>query len=178
MFTLLVNYWPTNGACERHLILSQVSSVIISGFIKNLNKKPLSWIPNTLLNRVEQVKSQNLAMFGRALKSHSLPLVGATTQLFARSVAMKPRVNPTKYTSFQAIELPLNVDPNESTRFSPNRAREVNASSLLVHNMNFAKSLSVEGSSIDVTSSVDPHVATYDCNNAVSLNSSMQTNVS
>lgn len=119
-------------------------------------------------------------MFGRVIRSHSLPFIG-TTQLFTRSVVAKAVVDPSKYTAYHALELPLNVDPNESTRFSPNRSRELNASSLLVHNANFTKSASLDGL-IDVTSTetilVDPHVASYDCNNAVSLNSTMQSNVS
>lgn len=114
-------------------------------------------------------------MFSRILKAHSFP-----TQLFTRSVVVKSRVDPSKYSSIQSIDLPLNVDPNESTRFSPNRARELNSSSLLVHSSNYAKSVGFEGT-IDVTAvestCLNPHVASYDCNNTVSLNSTMQSNV-
>lgn len=110
-------------------------------------------------------------MLGRALRS----LVG-TAQTFVRKAA-QARPETLKFAGqLQALELPPNVDPNESTRFSPQRAREINASSLLVHGSN----LSTENL-IDVTLEAIPNdrrVAFYDCNNAVALNSTMQSNVS
>lgn len=120
-------------------------------------------------------------MFGRTFRSYSVPLVG-WTQIPFRNVTKARVESLVRYAAVQqTLELPLNVDPNEATRFSPNRSREVNASSLLVHNVNITKFASVDGL-IDVTSiesiGTDPHISSYDCNNSVSLNSTMQSNVS
>ncbi|XP_049281532.1 uncharacterized protein LOC125762935 isoform X2 [Anopheles funestus] len=84
------------------------------------------------------------------------------------------------------LPLPPNIDASETRRFSPLRSRDINASALLTHQSVTPISISTGGVSasglIDVTvdmsaGSVDPHVASYDCTGAVSLNSTMQSNV-
>uniref|UniRef100_A0A4Y0BR95 DUF1279 domain-containing protein n=1 Tax=Anopheles funestus TaxID=62324 RepID=A0A4Y0BR95_ANOFN len=84
------------------------------------------------------------------------------------------------------LPLPPNIDASETRRFSPLRSRDINASALLTHQSVTPINISTGGVSasglIDVTvdmsaGSVDPHVASYDCTGAVSLNSTMQSNV-
>ncbi|XP_052866028.1 uncharacterized protein LOC128272290 [Anopheles cruzii] len=79
------------------------------------------------------------------------------------------------------LPLPPNIDATETSRFSPLRSRDINASAMLTH-----QSTAPSGSPIDVTvdmssssanTAVDPHVESYDCRGAVSLNSAMQSNV-
>lgn len=73
-----------------------------------------------------------------------------------------------------ALKLPTNiVDINaaEVGRFSPSRERDISGP---VINSYYKKQYF---SQIDVTSQPDPHVNKYDCRGAVSLSSSMQSNV-
>lgn len=61
------------------------------------------------------------------------------------------------------------------TKFSQERSRDINAGAILTHH----SQLGVP-SRIDITvdnSKEDSHVRSYDCSGAVSLNSSMQSNV-
>ncbi|XP_050079045.1 uncharacterized protein LOC126565878 [Anopheles maculipalpis] len=85
------------------------------------------------------------------------------------------------------LPLPPNIDASETRRFSPLRSRDINASALLTHQSLAPIDLAANGVSdagmIDVTvdmsaaGAMDPHVQSYDCTGAVSLNSSMQSNV-
>lgn len=85
------------------------------------------------------------------------------------------------------LPLPPNIDASETRRFSPLRSRDINASALLTHQslapVDLARSgMMTDAGMIDVTvdmsaGAVDPHVQSYDCTGAVSLNSSMQSNV-
>ncbi|XP_053662885.1 uncharacterized protein LOC128712016 [Anopheles marshallii] len=82
------------------------------------------------------------------------------------------------------LPLPPNIDASETRRFSPLRSRDINASALLTHQSAAPVDVSAVPAvgMIDVTVDmsgglVDPHVASYDCTGAVSLNSSMQSNV-
>ncbi|XP_026756882.1 uncharacterized protein LOC113516637 [Galleria mellonella] len=75
-----------------------------------------------------------------------------------------------------AIKLPINIEDinsSEMGRFSPQRDRDISAPVICYHyekqNQNFSK--------IDITSQPDPHVNKYDCRGAVSLSSTMQSNV-
>uniref|UniRef100_A0A182MD47 DUF1279 domain-containing protein n=1 Tax=Anopheles culicifacies TaxID=139723 RepID=A0A182MD47_9DIPT len=82
------------------------------------------------------------------------------------------------YPMAATLPLPPNIDASETRRFSPLRSRDINASALLTHQ----SATPSEAGLIDVTvdmsgGSVDPHVASYDCTGAVSLNSTMQSNV-
>lgn len=86
-------------------------------------------------------------------------------------------VTPVKrFPQAAALKLPNNVvDINaaEMGRFGPTRERDISGpvinSHFLKNNQNFAK--------IDITAQADPHVNKYDCRGAVSLSSSMQSNV-
>lgn len=85
------------------------------------------------------------------------------------------------------LPLPPNIDATETSRFSPLRSRDINASAMLTHQSlapNPVDVAAVNGT-IDVTvdqsqgrsGTFDPHVESYDCTGAVSLNSAMQSNV-
>ncbi|XP_037038876.1 uncharacterized protein LOC119076314 [Bradysia coprophila] len=78
------------------------------------------------------------------------------------------------YPQAERLPLPLNIDPAEMTKFSPQRSRDINAGAMLTHQSQ------LHPSRIDITvdnSQEDSHVRSYDCSGAVSLNSSMQSNV-
>uniref|UniRef100_A0A6M2DWF6 Uncharacterized protein n=1 Tax=Xenopsylla cheopis TaxID=163159 RepID=A0A6M2DWF6_XENCH len=77
-----------------------------------------------------------------------------------------------QYPQAQPIPLPNNIN-DDTAHFSPQRARDLTGPAILNHqslntNVNYK---------IDVTAEVDSHTQCYDCNGAVSLNSSMQSNV-
>lgn len=89
-------------------------------------------------------------------------------------------------TRVAVLPLPNNIDPAETTRFSPNRTRDITGPVILSQQ---AQSVL---SNIDVTAdntntattapntgydAQDPHVQSYDCFGAVSLNAVMQSNV-
>jgi len=79
------------------------------------------------------------------------------------------------YPQAERLPLPLNIDPAEMTKFSPQRSRDINAGAMLTHHSQVGFP-----SRIDITvdnSQEDSHVRSYDCSGAVSLNSSMQSNV-
>lgn len=83
-----------------------------------------------------------------------------------------------KYPAAPALKIPSNIDQHESSKFSPQRFRELTASTMLTHPLTFTEPGRMDR--IDVTvdsSSMDPHIASYDCLHTVSLNSSMQSNV-
>jgi hypothetical protein len=74
--------------------------------------------------------------------------------------------------------LPPNIDPTECTRFSPQRSRDItsNAIGLQFADTRNAIDVTLDNSASQMSLS-DPHVASYDCNGAISLNSVMQSNV-
>jgi len=89
------------------------------------------------------------------------------------------------------LPLPNNIDAAESTRFSPQRTRDI-SSDVLTQYSNYVAALQAPMSAtIDITAdnsysvanatqnsyNMDPHVQSYDCFGAVSLNSVMQSNV-
>lgn len=83
------------------------------------------------------------------------------------------------YPMAELMPLPHNIDQNESTRFSPQRHRDLNGT-ILAANQLFQQQQPQQ--SIDITvdqsrSAHDPHVGPYDCQGAVSLSASMQSNV-
>nr|XP_049464154.1 uncharacterized protein LOC120959911 [Anopheles coluzzii] len=80
-----------------------------------------------------------------------------------------------------ALPLPPNIDASETRRFSPLRSRDINATALLTH-QSYAPNAGLIDVTVDMSNggqqgAVDPHVESYDCTGAVSLNSSMQSNV-
>ncbi|XP_055303013.1 uncharacterized protein LOC129568769 isoform X2 [Sitodiplosis mosellana] len=82
------------------------------------------------------------------------------------------------YPQAEPLPLPINIDPNESMRFSPQRARDITSNTIATNIWN-ARSfdITIDSSKYDIKSDADPHVGSYDCTGAVSLNSSMQSNV-
>lgn len=80
-----------------------------------------------------------------------------------------------KFPPAAALKLPTNVvdiNASEMSRFSPMRERDISGpviSSCYKKQNDFGK--------IDITVQSDPHVNKYDCRGAVSLSSSMQSNV-
>lgn len=79
-----------------------------------------------------------------------------------------------KFPPAMALKLPTNVDINatEVSRFSPQRERDISGP---VINSCYKKQEAF--GKIDITTQADPHTNKYDCRGAVSLNSSMQSNV-
>lgn len=76
------------------------------------------------------------------------------------------------YPATEPLPFPINIDPTESTRFSPQRARDITSTVIAANIWNHVDI------TMDTTNDqLDPHVASYDCTGAVSLNSSMQSNV-
>ncbi|XP_031624968.1 uncharacterized protein LOC116341804 [Contarinia nasturtii] len=81
------------------------------------------------------------------------------------------------YPMAEPLPLPLNIDPSESMKFSPQRARDITSNAIATNIWN-ARSIDITiDSSNYAKSNDDPHVNSYDCTGAVSLNSSMQSNV-
>lgn len=82
------------------------------------------------------------------------------------------------YPQAEPLPLPVNIDPSESMRFSPQRARDISSTTISTNIWNQRViDITVDSSRYDVKSDADPHVGSYDCTGAVSLNSSMQSNV-
>lgn len=82
------------------------------------------------------------------------------------------------YAQAEPLPLPHNIDLNESTRFSPQRHRDMNGFMLAAH----THQTTFDRQPIDITvdqstAAADAHVGRYDCTGAVSLRSSMQSNV-
>lgn len=83
--------------------------------------------------------------------------------------------SPYKFPQVAALKLPTNVvDINsaETGRFSPSRERDISGP---VINSYHEKHQKMSG--IDITAQSDPYAHKYDCTGAVSLSSSMQSNV-
>ena len=85
-----------------------------------------------------------------------------------------------EYPQAQLLPLPSNIDQSETIRFSPLRYRDINSSVIVSHNSSASFNSPIIDVTVDSTtkaSATDPHVASYDCNGAVNLNSAMQSNV-
>jgi len=80
-----------------------------------------------------------------------------------------------EYPQAELLPLPMNIDPTESTRFSPQRARDITSTAINTHTWNNID-ITMDSSRL-ASSALDPHVGSYDCTGAVSLSSSMQSNV-
>ncbi|XP_055599479.1 uncharacterized protein LOC129748764 [Uranotaenia lowii] len=83
------------------------------------------------------------------------------------------------YPAAAALPLPANIDPTETTRFSPHRARDINSSAILTHQSSYVANnidVTVDNSNVRLNS-VDPHVQSYDSRGGVSMHSVMQSNV-
>uniref|UniRef100_W8AZ70 Protein FAM210B n=2 Tax=Ceratitis capitata TaxID=7213 RepID=W8AZ70_CERCA len=82
------------------------------------------------------------------------------------------------------LPLPNNIDPAETTRFSPNRTRDITGPVILSQQAQSKIDITTDNSITAATTSStsnygvqDPHVQSYDCFGAVSLNAVMQSNV-
>lgn len=83
-----------------------------------------------------------------------------------------------EYPQAAALPLPINIDPTESHRFSPQRARDITSTAIATNIWNQRTiDITIDSTQYDIKSNADPHVDSYDCTGAVSLNSSMQSNV-
>ncbi|XP_063699646.1 uncharacterized protein LOC134830184 [Culicoides brevitarsis] len=99
------------------------------------------------------------------------------TRKYQNAIATKLSSNDGQYRE-EKLSLPHNIDPNESNRFSTQRSRELNSSSMLFHHSNFIGGKQNLDITLDNSSkAADPHVKFYDSHNAVSLNAVMQSNV-
>lgn len=82
------------------------------------------------------------------------------------------------YPQAETLPLPLNIDPTESMRFSPQRARDITSNAIATNIWNTRSfDITIDSSKYGMKSNADPHVNSYDCTGAVSLNASMQSNV-
>uniref|UniRef100_A0A182NES9 RTR1-type domain-containing protein n=1 Tax=Anopheles dirus TaxID=7168 RepID=A0A182NES9_9DIPT len=147
----------------------------------------LKIVERTMAQQVQQVFKAALAKTAgqRAMSTGVIGTLdgaaGATTKhTVAQSSGLHMSVQRS-YPLAAALPLPPNIDASETRRFSPLRSRDINATALLTH-QSLAPSAAPTGGLIDVTvdmgaGSVDPHVESYDCTGAVSLNSTMQSNV-
>lgn len=83
-----------------------------------------------------------------------------------------------EYPQAKQLPLPSNIDPTESHRFSPQRARDLSSSAISTNIWNQRIiDITIDSTQYDIKSNADPHVESYDCHGAVNLNSSMQSNV-
>lgn len=112
---------------------------------------------------------------GRSMSTGALGSIDASTLPPKRTTQQGLHVSVQRdYPAAAALPLPANIDPTETTRFSPQRARDINSSAMLTHQSTGAYQIDV---TVDNSVSADPHVQSYDCRGAVSLNSAMQSNV-
>lgn len=119
------------------------------------------------------LKATQGAAMGRSMSTGALGTIDATT-LSSKRPSQGLHVSVQRdYPAAAALPLPANIDPTETTRFSPQRARDINSSAMLTHPQHYQIDVTVD-SSLNVD---DPHVQSYDCRGAVSLNSAMQSNV-
>lgn len=82
-----------------------------------------------------------------------------------------------EYPQAEKLQLPQNIDSEESTRFSPLRNRDITSSAISVHNeieIDVTLDQKPETESIQFN---DVHLSCYDNSGAVNLASVMQTSV-
>ncbi|XP_030562099.1 uncharacterized protein LOC115763612 isoform X1 [Drosophila novamexicana] len=80
-----------------------------------------------------------------------------------------------------ALPLPNNVDAAETTRFSPQRSRDISDNIIVMSHAPISMIDITTDNSLSVSQEAsfvqDPHIQSYDCFGAVSLNGVMQSNV-
>ncbi|XP_033154197.1 uncharacterized protein LOC117137078 isoform X1 [Drosophila mauritiana] len=85
------------------------------------------------------------------------------------------------YVNEASIPLPINVDSAETTRFSPQRSRDISSTVINAQAPISSIDITIDNSFHAVLSDSnichDPHVQSYDCFGSISLNSAMQSNV-
>ncbi|KAJ6647618.1 Protein FAM210B, mitochondrial [Pseudolycoriella hygida] len=113
---------------------------------------------NSIKNSINNIRSQGA--FATAVGQHG------KSEKFHVTVKQN-------YPQAERLPLPVNIDPAEITKFSPHRYRDINAGVMLAHHsqVGFPNriDITVDNSKEDLN--------LYDCTGAVSLNSSMQSNV-
>ncbi|ALC38025.1 CG17508 [Drosophila busckii] len=109
-------------------------------------------------------------------------IINKTIQPFHKSSVTH---NPTAPVPAPSLPLPNNVDAAESTRFSPQRSRDISDNIMAMsyaaismidittdNSLTASQDMQLRSSSLQ-----DPYVQSYDCFGAVSLNAVMQSNV-
>lgn len=81
----------------------------------------------------------------------------------------------TNYPQAELLPMPNNIDQSETTRFSPQRSRDI--SSTIIDSHTASTTVAYQPIDITVDQSADAHIGAYDCTGAVHLSSSMQSNV-
>lgn len=85
-----------------------------------------------------------------------------------------------EYPKAASLPLPPNIDPAESSRFSPLRNRDINGSAMITHHSNVIDvtlEQTFDGEANTNTTYEDPHFESHDKSTPVSLNAVMQTQV-
>ncbi|XP_018783341.1 PREDICTED: uncharacterized protein LOC108965415 isoform X2 [Bactrocera latifrons] len=89
-------------------------------------------------------------------------------------------------TRVAVLPLPNNIDPAETTRFSPNRTRDITGPVILSQQaQSVLSNIDITADNTNIARTApntdygvqDPHVQSYDCFGAVSLNAVMQSSV-
>ncbi|XP_033227084.1 uncharacterized protein LOC117179422 isoform X2 [Belonocnema kinseyi] len=133
-------------------------------------------------------KSQNLSILSR-LKQEATSL-GEIHHTNPNRIKNFHLSRVFRYPEAPPLPLPTNISEifaNETSRFTPERARDITTPVLLYSSSNHKQfaagskgsraSFDIDNSNWTSTSPQDSHVESYDCFGAVNLNSSMQTNV-
>ncbi|XP_068150720.1 uncharacterized protein [Drosophila tropicalis] len=123
---------------------------------------------------------------GKVSLLYAARLPGSGVQYFKKYTAIQPfhtTAASQNYVDPAPLPLPINVDAAETTRFSPQRSRDISATVIMaqapISTIDITTDNSYSGSQGATVglSPDDPHVQSYDCFGAVSLNSVMQSNV-
>ncbi|XP_023031392.1 uncharacterized protein LOC6641906 isoform X2 [Drosophila willistoni] len=123
---------------------------------------------------------------GKVSLLYAARLPGSGVQCFKKCAAIQPfhtTAAGQNYVDPAPLPLPINVDAAETTRFSPQRSRDISATVIMaqapISTIDITTDNSYSGSQGATVglSPDDPHVQSYDCFGAVSLNSVMQSNV-
>jgi hypothetical protein len=85
-----------------------------------------------------------------------------------------------EYPKAETLPLPPNVDPNETTRFSPLRSRDITASAITVHDIVNVIDVTTEQRNeepVEEKRIESEYLGGYDINSSINLSSSMQSTV-
>ncbi|XP_026843116.1 uncharacterized protein LOC6597991 isoform X1 [Drosophila persimilis] len=120
---------------------------------------------------------------GKASMVYAVRLPGSGIQNLKRYTAVQPFHTSSKiqnYAAAAALPLPINVDAAETTRFSPQRSRDITCTVMMAQAPISTIDITTDNSSsasLSGSGYQDPHVQSYDCFGSISLNSVMQSNV-
>ncbi|XP_037811489.1 uncharacterized protein LOC119603514 [Lucilia sericata] len=114
------------------------------------------------------------------LKFHKVQHLQNITRICGRDVYTTTKCD--NLVAADVLPIPNNIDVAETTRFSPHRSREISSTVILSQNYQGISSPKIDittdnSFSNAVLDKQDPHVQSYDCFGAISLNSAMQSNV-